>query len=68
MPSTAAPRRLIRLPEVIRMVGLSSTSIYDRIQGKTFPKPIKLGRSSLWVEADIQSWIDALIDGAQERH
>jgi predicted DNA-binding transcriptional regulator AlpA len=26
----------------------------------TFPKPQKLGRSSLWREAEVDAWIDAV--------
>ena len=50
-------QRLIRLPHVKQMVGLGTTAIYDRIKQGSFPKPIKLGRMSMWVESEVQKWI-----------
>lgn len=58
----AAPKKIIRLPAVLEQVGLKRTAIYDRIKGGEFPKPIKLGRVSGWVEAEIQEWIQKRID------
>lgn len=54
-------QRLIRLPEVRAMVGLGTTSIYDKIKKGDFPKQVKLGRLSGWVEAEVQEWISQQI-------
>lgn len=54
-------QRLIRLPQVKSMVGLGRSSIYDKIKRGEFPKQIKLGRSSGWVEAEVQEWISEQI-------
>lgn len=54
-------RRILRLPDVRQLVGLSRSSIYARIQAGTFPSPIKMGHSSGWIEAEVQAWIDAQI-------
>lgn len=54
-------RRLIRLPAVSGMVSLSRSSIYARVRAGTFPAPIKMGKASGWVEAEIQAWIDRQI-------
>jgi prophage regulatory protein len=54
-------QRLIRLPQVTSMVGLGRSSIYDKIKKGDFPKQIKLGRSSGWVEAEVQTWISEQI-------
>jgi prophage regulatory protein len=62
----AAPTKIIRLPAVLERVGLKRTAVYDRIKGGEFPKPIKLGRVSGWVEADIQEWIQKHIDDQRE--
>jgi prophage regulatory protein len=50
-------QRLIRLPQVKQMIGLRTTAIYERIKQGSFPKPIKLGRNSMWVESEVQEWI-----------
>ncbi len=54
-------QRLIRLHQVKDLVGLGRSSIYDRIKKGEFPKPIKLGRLSGWVEAEVQAWISEQI-------
>jgi prophage regulatory protein len=53
--------RIIRLPQVRDLVGLGKTVIYDRIKAGDFPKPIKLGRVSGWVESEVQAWIGSQI-------
>jgi prophage regulatory protein len=51
--------RLLRLPEVEARCGLKRSVIYKMARQGQFPPPIKLvGRSSAWVEAEIQGWID----------
>ncbi len=58
------PMRLLRLPEVIRKVGLSKTTIYKRAREGSFPKPVDLGGGqTAWVESEIDSFIDNLIAG-----
>lgn len=49
--------RLIRLPEVLARVGLRKTKVYALIAAGEFPKPVKLGRDSLWVESEVSAWI-----------
>lgn len=50
--------KVLRLPEVKSLTGLSRSTIYLRISNDDFPKPISLGgRSVGWLEADIQAWI-----------
>lgn len=51
--------RLLRRPEVEKLVGLSRSTIYTRLEQGTFPKPIPLGgRLVAWVESDIHEWIE----------
>ena len=49
--------KIIRLPQVKEMVGLGTTAIYGKIKSGDFPKAIKLGRVSGWLESEIQAWI-----------
>lgn len=49
--------KFIRLPEVKKMVGLGTTAIYDRMKLGEFPKQVKLGLLSVWVESEIQAWM-----------
>lgn len=52
------PSRLIRLPEVIKRVGLSRSAIYKRMGDGNFPRSRSLGsKCAVWVEAEIDEWI-----------
>lgn len=54
--------KLIKLNTVISVTGLSRSHIYALGQQGSFPKPIKLSeRSSAWIEAEVQEWIDSRI-------
>lgn len=50
---------LIKLPEVCRQTGMGKSTVYDRINEKVFPSPIKLGRYSRWSQAEVQGWVEA---------
>lgn len=67
-PQQERPSRLIRLPEVKARVGLSRSSIYQRIAEGTFPAPVRLGEKSVaWLEADIDKWIQIrLVNAGRE--
>lgn len=58
--ASAAPR-LLRLPEVISRVGLRRSAIYQRMSEGRFPKCRSLGaKCSVWVESEINAWIEAV--------
>lgn len=48
---------LLSFADVSRRVALGRTSIYAGIAAGTFPPPVKVGKRSLWVEAEIAQWI-----------
>ena len=59
--------RLLRLPEVSRLTGLSRSSVYRLIAQGQFPKPRKLtAHASAWREDEIQKWMDSLPVSGQE--
>ena len=61
-------RRIVRLPEVMELTGLSRTTIWRRERDGSFPLPIRLGgehtRAMGWREQDIYDWIDGLSPAA----
>lgn len=60
-PAGAPPPRLLRLPEVMSRVGLRRSAIYQRMSEGRFPKCRTLGaKCSVWVEAEINEWIDII--------
>jgi prophage regulatory protein len=51
--------RMLRLKELIKVVGLSRSTIYALIANNKFPKPIHLTpHTSVWRLSVINSWID----------
>jgi len=59
--------RILRLPEVKTLSGLSRSTIYLRTHGGLFPKPILLGpRMVGWRESEIAALNAARIRGATD--
>lgn len=57
-----APIEFIRLPEVRRLTGLSTSSIYEKTTSGSFPKQVKLGpRAVAWVKAEVNAWAAELV-------
>lgn len=56
-PTTPQRHRLLRLQDVMAATGVARTFIYAAIKQRRFPAPVKAGSASLWVEAEIQAWI-----------
>ena len=65
----ATPRRLIRLPEVLKRVGLSRARMYGLINAGRFPKQVRIGlRSVAFIESEIEAWMDSVIVARNESH
>ena len=60
---TAAPgiQRLERMADLVASVGLKKSQMFALIRSRQFPQPIKCGRSSLFVSAEIDTWISERI-------
>ena len=59
--------RFIRKKEVIRLTGLSASSIYARAAEGAFPPPIKIGgRASAWLEGEVREWMADRIATSRE--
>jgi len=57
----SAPIRLLRRPEVERLVGLKRSTIYDLMARGEFPRPVRIGiRAVAWAESDICDWVASL--------
>lgn len=56
---------VLRLTQLLRVVPMSRSSIWARVQAGEFPKPFKLGpKTTVWKTDDVLNWID---DRARER-
>jgi prophage regulatory protein len=55
------PLRLIRLAEVKRRTGMSTSTIYRWMRAGKFPESRSVyGYIAVWSEADVQAWIDSV--------
>ena len=54
------PVRFMRLNEVIALVGLARSTIYDRMAAGTFPRSRDLGGGTVrWRSDEIDAWFEA---------
>ena len=52
--------RLLRLPEVLRIVPVSRAAWYANVKAGRYPKPVRLGaRSVAWKASEIQALVEA---------
>lgn len=57
------PRRLIRLPALMALTGLSRSSVYRLAQdpglaADAFPRSVKIGRRAVaWRESEVLAWL-----------
>ncbi len=46
---------------ITQLTGLTDKWFYKLIQLGEFPKPIKLGRSSRWLQSEVEAWLQQRI-------
>lgn len=60
-------QRLIRLPEVLRLTGISRSQAYSLAARGLFPAPIKLSeRSSAFLASEVDAWIASRIAASRK--
>ena len=65
MNNPAAHRPVfLRLPQVSRALGIGRSALYDYMQAGILPRPVKIGRNSLWIESEIAAIAAAIVRGA----
>lgn len=53
---------MLKLKDVMKMTGLSRSTIYAYIEKGIFPAQVKIGaRSVAWIEQEIIEWINSRI-------
>ena len=54
--------KLLKLPDLIEITGMSRSTILRMIDEGKFPRPIKLNlRTNAWVEAELKDWVNSRI-------
>ena len=53
--------QLVTTAFITRLTGLTDKWFYFLIKNGEFPKPIKLGRSSRWLQSEVEAWLQQRI-------
>ncbi|CQJ65413.1 helix-turn-helix transcriptional regulator [Yersinia enterocolitica] len=48
--------KMVDMAFIVNFTGMTDKWFYKLIQDGKFPKPIKLGRSSRWLESEVVMW------------
>lgn len=51
---------------ITQLTGLTDKWFYKLIQLGEFPRPIKLGRSSRWLQSEVETWLQQRIDQSRQ--
>lgn len=49
--------KLVNMLFITTLTGLTDKWFYKLIKDGEFPKPIKLGRSSRWLQSEVENWL-----------
>ncbi|MGV4196457.1 helix-turn-helix transcriptional regulator [Citrobacter freundii] len=53
--------QLVTMAFITQLTGLTDKWFYKLIKDGAFPKPIKLGRSSRWLQSEVEAWLQQRI-------
>lgn len=65
IPTSLLTDKFVDMAFITQLTGLTDKWFYKLIQLGEFPKPIKLGRSSRWLQSEVEAWLQQRI--AQSR-
>lgn len=54
--------KMVDMKFITEFTGLTDKWFYKLISAGKFPKPIKLGRSSRWLQSEVTAWLQQHID------
>jgi prophage regulatory protein len=61
--------RVLSLPEVLAVVGMKKTLLYELVRTSKFPRPIKVSvRHVAWVHSEVQNWLAGRIAARDGEH
>lgn len=64
MPTPTAPAdqtRYLRITDIMERFPISRATIYRLAKKDQFPKPVRMGSSSLWIEGEVLAWEPSLL-------
>ncbi|MEI9482380.1 AlpA family phage regulatory protein [Enterobacter cancerogenus] len=57
--------KFVSMQFITELTGLSDKWFYKLAQEGKFPKPVKFGRSSRWIEREVKEWLEARINDSR---
>lgn len=57
--------KLVDMTFITTLTGLTDKWFYKLIKDDAFPKPIKLGRSSRWLQSEVEIWLRERINASR---
>ena len=54
--------QFVNMAFITHLTGLTDKWFYKLIKDGEFPKPIKLGRSSRWLQSEVEAWLQERIN------
>ena len=57
--------RFVDIVFITELTNLSDKWFYKMAQQGKFPKPVKFGRSSRWIEREVKEWLEARINDSR---
>jgi len=55
---THTPPTILRMPEVMRIVGMSRPSLYRMMKAGTFPQQVRLSPGAVgWLRSEVEGWL-----------
>lgn len=61
------PERLLSNPDLDLMTGTRKSFRYSEERAGRFPERVKIGRSSKWLESEVEVWIRERVSVAREK-
>ncbi|HBX4612673.1 MULTISPECIES: helix-turn-helix transcriptional regulator [Enterobacteriaceae] len=65
-PDCLLTNKFVDMAFITQLTGLTDKWFYKLIKDGEFPKPIKLGRSSRWLESEVEAWLQERIDQSRQ--
>lgn len=60
-PTSLLNDKFVDMEFITKLTDLTDKWFYKLIKDGKFPKPIKLGRSSRWLESEVEAWLQQRI-------
>ena len=61
----ATPALFWRMPDITRETGMKPVTVYAAIRRYGFPRPLKVGRLSMWSRAVVVGWLNERLAESQ---